>query len=156
MIKTEITDFLDKKWISYKIKEHKEPAFTCEKAAEQRGVKLSQIVKCMVWQDQENNLYVMLIPWNATLKIKKLRHHMWWKLINLIDSNLLASEYNLIVWAISPIQFIWISKIIFDPTVFLENEVDISSWDPMAWIELLSKDLLSITEGEIFDIISKN
>lgn len=156
MKEKEVIEFLDSNKIEYILKPHKEEALTCEKAAKERNVRISQIVKCMIWSDEQENIYVMLIPWDATLKIKKVRHNMWWKLINLIDSSLLENKFSLTVWAISPIQFIWKWKIIIDHTVLNEEIVDISSGNPLIWIELKSQDLLKITNAEKFDIISSN
>lgn len=156
MIETEVTKYLDDHGVSYEVKEHKEAALTCETAAEQRNVRVEQIVKCMVGRDDKGILYVMLIPGDRTLKIKKVRSHVGSKPVQLIPPEELAKEFGLTVGAISPIQFIGNARILIDPTVLQEKLVDISSGDPLAGIELTSEDLLLITEAEQFDIISAN
>jgi Cys-tRNA(Pro) deacylase len=155
-MKTNVTDFLDAQGISYTIKKHAEPALTCETAAAQRNVRVSQIVKCMVGRDDKAALYVMLLPGHKTLKIKKVRKYVGGKPIKLADPTLLASELGLTVGAISPTDFIGKARIIMDPTVLEEEFVDISSSDPMAGVELTSRDLQAVTQAEVHDIISAN
>ena len=156
MFETEVTKYLDKQGVNYEIKKHKEPALTCETAAQQRGVRVEQIVKCMVGRDNTEVLYVMLIPGDRTLKLKKVRKHVGGKAVQLIPPEQLSQEFGITVGAISPIQFIGKARIILDPTVLEEKLVDISSGDPLAGIELNAEDLLLITEAEQFDIISAN
>ena len=69
---TTVTKLLDDYGIGYTVKEHQNPAFSCEEVAHERDMKLSQILKCMVGKDGNDNICVMLIPGNKTLKIKKL------------------------------------------------------------------------------------
>ncbi len=156
MFQTEVTKYLDDHGVEYEIKEHSEPALTCETAAEQRSVRVEQIVKCMVGKDDKHNLYVMLIPGDRTLKLKKVRSHVGGKPVQLVPPEKLAEEYGVTVGAISPIQFMGKARILLDPTVLEEEYVDISSGDPLAGVELKAEDLLLVTEAEQFDIISAN
>ena len=156
MLETVVTQYLDEQGVKYTIKKHERPALTCGEAAEQRNVRVEQIVKCMVGRDDNGIIYIMLIPGDRTLKIKKVRRHVGGKPVHLVAPNELAGEFNLVVGAISPIHFIGKARILFDPTILQEEWIAMSSGDPLAGIELTSEDLLRITDAEQFDIVSVN
>ena len=84
-MKTDVTEALDQAGINYTVKEHAEPALTCETAAEQRGVRVSQIVKCMVGESDGHQLVVMLIPGDRTLKASKARKRLKAVSLNLVS-----------------------------------------------------------------------
>lgn len=156
--KTSVTRLLDQMSISYKIKRHSAPVFTCEDAARERGVKLSQIIKCMIGIDDKKRLYVMLIPGDRLLKLKKIRQIAGGIRIDLVPPERLSKEYDVVVGAISPTQFLGIPNCSFyiDDTVFLEEYADISSGDPRAGIELKTSDLERVINAIRCDIISSN
>jgi Cys-tRNA(Pro)/Cys-tRNA(Cys) deacylase len=153
-MKTVVIDFLNERGIKFKVKPHANAVLTSEAAARERGVRLSQIVKCMVGQDQKGRLFVMLIPGDKMLKIKKVRTLAGGIKIDLVDSERLASEYGVIVGAISPTQFAGRATIYMDNSIFREADVDISSGDPLAGIELLATDLENALNAQRCDIIS--
>lgn len=153
-METEVTKVLDAAGVVYRRKPHTQPAYTCEDAARERGVRVSQIVKCMVGVDPNGTVYVMLIPGDRTLKIKKVRQLAGGVRVELVPPERLAAEYNLIVGAISPTQFIGKARFYVDRTVFLEEEVDISSGDPAAGVELKAEELCSLLGATRCDIIS--
>ena len=76
--------------------------------------------------------------------------------LDVIVPDELEKELGLIVGAISPLTFPKDTKFYIDPTVLDEDYVDISSGDPKAGIELLSKDLVKLVDGKVCDIISSN
>ena len=153
---TDVTKILDKKRIKYTCKKHKNEALTCELAAKERNCKISQIVKTMVGKDNNKKFHVCLIPGDKILKIKKVRKEAGGIKIDLVNPNDIVKELNLIVGAISPFIFPEGTKYYIDQTVLKEKYVDISSGNPLAGIELLSQDLIAITDAKICDIISTN
>jgi len=155
-METDVTSFLESANINYKVKPHKTDVFTCEDAARERNVRLSQIVKCMIGKDVKGNLHVMLIPGDRTLKIKLVRALAGSIKITLVQPDEIAKELGLVVGAISPTQLIGKAKFYFDNTIFNEEFVDISSGKPDAGVELLSEDLFNVLGGMKCDIISKN
>lgn len=148
-----VTEELEAAGISFEVKEHEEAALTSEAAAEQRGVRVSQIVKCMVARSENGQLCALLLPGDRTLKLKKVRKHVGSPL-SLVDPEVLAEELSVTVGAISPIQLIGKARIFMDPTVLDEELVDISSGDPLSGVELASKDLQDFLGAEVTDIIS--
>jgi len=155
-METKITKILDQKEIKYTLKQHENEALTCELAAKERNCKVSQIVKTMVGKDDKGNFHVSLIPGDKILKIKKVRKEAGGIKIDLIDPSQITQELGLIVGAISPLIFPENTQFYIDSTVLNEKYVDISSGNPLAGIELLSKDLVTLVHGKVCDIISSN
>ena len=153
-MKTSVTQFLDSVGISYEIKPHKRKVYTCEDAARERGVRLSQIVKCMIGRDQAGNISVMLIPGDKILKLKKVRQVAGGIRIDLVPPEELTEELGLTVGAISPIQLLGLATFYIDNSIFREEFVDISSGEPDAGIELRAMSLRDILGASQCDIIS--
>ena len=153
-METIVTQFLDSAGINYNIKLHKENVYTCEDAARERGVRLSQIVKCMIGRDTNGSFHIMLIPGDRILKLKKVREVAGGIRIDLVPPEQLEETLGLIVGAISPIQLIGRAKFYIDNSVFQEEFVDISSGEPDAGIELSVNDLQGVLNAERCDIIS--
>ena len=153
---TDVTQTLDNFGIRYIIKKHQNEVFTCEDAARERGVALSQILKCMVGKDTTGITHVMLIPGDRKLKIKKVRGIAGSIRIDLIPPGQLFEEFGLTVGAISPIQFLGKAKFYLDNSVLREKYIDISSGSPDAGVELKTEDLVNLIKPVICDIISNN
>ena len=155
-METEVMKALSERGVPFVVKKHRKKVFTCEDAARERGVKISQIVKTMVGKDDKGTYHVCLIPGDKILKLKKVRKKAGGVRIDLVDPKELAKELGFTVGAISPLIFPKGTKFYIDPTVLNETYVDISSGDPAAGIELLANDLVKIVNGKICDIISSN
>ena len=152
-METLVTQFLDSENINYQIKPHRRKAFTCEEAAQERGVRLSQIVKCIVGFDPEGNIHVMLIPGDQRLKLKQVRRVANGTKIDLVSPEALAEKFGLTVGAISPIQFVGKARFYMDNSLDREKLVDMSSGRPDAGIKLASEDLRRILAAVRCDII---
>ena len=72
-MRTSVTQFLDSVGLNYQVTPHQNEAFSCEDVARERGLRLSQIVKCLVGSDPEGGVHVMLIPGDKILKLKRVR-----------------------------------------------------------------------------------
>jgi Cys-tRNA(Pro) deacylase len=151
-----VVAFLEERGVPYTLKPHANPALTCETAALERGVRVSQIVKCMVGETETEQIVVMLIPGDRTLKSSRARKHIAARSLSLVAPARLADELGMTVGAISPIQFLGRARMLMDPSVLEEESVDISAGDPLLGIELSSNDLATVLEAELVEIISKN
>jgi prolyl-tRNA editing enzyme YbaK/EbsC (Cys-tRNA(Pro) deacylase) len=147
---------LDELGVPYTLKPHEKPALTCETAAEERGVRVSQIVKCMVGTTDAGDLVVMLLPGDRTLKSSRARKHLGAASLELVDPARLADELGLTVGAISPLQLLGRATMLMDPSVLDEELVDISAGDPMVGVELSSADLARILGAEMVEVVSRN
>jgi len=153
-METVVTRFLAQRGVPFKLKRHSLPAYTCEEAAKERGVRVSQIVKCMVGMDTEDRLHVMLIPGDRVLKLKKVRSLAGGIKIDLVCRDTLAEDYDVVVGAISPTQFFGIANFYIDNSVFMEREIDISSGELTAGVELNALHLEEILGATRCDIVS--
>jgi Cys-tRNA(Pro)/Cys-tRNA(Cys) deacylase len=149
----EVTGPLREAGIQFKIKPHAEVAHTSAVAAEHRGIRISQIVKCMVARSEQGDLCVALLPGDRKLKLRKVRKVIGSPLA-LVDPEELTNDMGLTVGAISPLQLVGRARIFMDPTVLEEDLVDISSGDLRAGIELSSSELQAVLDAEIFDLVS--
>lgn len=155
MVRTSVTDHLDDLGIEYVIRGHTRPAMTAELAASERGVRLSQIAKCMVAADPQGRLYVLLVPGDRRVKLRKARRGLGGIGLQLVERDTLGGRYGLSVGAISPIQLLPLDAVfVCDPTLLEEAWVDISSGDPLAGVELRSRDLLAVLHAQVVDIVS--
>lgn len=155
-MKTAVTEMLDASGVEYVIKPHAEPALTAETAAHERGVRVSQIVKCMVGQTDADSFVVMLIPGDKKLKSSKARKYLRASALELVPPETLSERFGLTVGAIAPQQLIGKARMLMDPAVLEEEMVDISSGDPMAGVELRATDLQSTLGAEIVAMTSQN
>ncbi len=153
-MQTTVTQFLSERSIPYRLNRHPNAAFSCRDVARERKLRLSQIVKCMVAADFRNGLHILLIPGDRMLKLKRVRALAGGARVQLLAPDRLTSEYGVIVGAISPTQFYGHAQFYMDQTVLMEEEVDISSGDPRAGVELSSRDLAEVLNATCCDIIS--
>ena len=153
-METNVIKALDAFGVDYIIKKHESPVFTCEDAARERKVRITQVLKCMLGKDINSNVYVMLIPGNRTLKIQKLRQITGEKKIELIPIEELSRVFDVTVGAISPIQFLGNAKFYLDETSLLEERITISSGSPDAGVELKMADLITLVNPMLCDIVA--
>lgn len=154
-LSTPVIDHLDALGVDHLVRRHTRPALTAELAAAERGVRVSQIAKCMVAADPEGQLYVLLLPGDRRLKLRKARRGLGGVALRLVDREELGDRYGLIVGAISPVQLLSHGAVmVCDPTLLDEQWVDISSGDPLAGVELRSRDLVALLGATLLDIVS--
>ena len=153
---TIVTDFLDELNIPYKIKDHTKPVFTSEEAAEERGVRLSQIVKTMLLTDKDDMIVMAVLPANRKVDLKKLRRLSGYKNLDFMDKEAIEKKTKLVVGAIAPIGKILKGVPTFvDPSVFNEEFLDISSGVPNAGLELQRDVLKGLLKKAIVTDITK-
>jgi prolyl-tRNA editing enzyme YbaK/EbsC (Cys-tRNA(Pro) deacylase) len=154
VVKTDVTDYLDEMKVRYVVKPHREAALTAEAAARERGVRVSQIVKCMIGETESRQLVAMLIPGDKRLKSSKARKRVGASSLKLVAPERLVADFGLVVGAISPTQLVGRALILADPTVLAQERITISSGDPLAGLELSAHDLLDAVGAEQVDIVS--
>lgn len=156
VVKTDVTDYLDEMKVRYVVKPHREAALTAEAAARERGVRVSQIVKCMIGETESRQLVAMLIPGDKRLKSSKARKRVGASSLKLVAPERLVADFGLVVGAISPTQLVGRALILADPTVLAQERITISSGDPLAGLELSAHDLLDAVGAEQVDIVSRS
>jgi Cys-tRNA(Pro) deacylase len=153
------TKILDNCGIAYTLKRHVCDALTCAEVAHERGLRLSQVLKCMVGKDNFGKIYIMMIPGNKTLKMKKMRRIVGNGRLDLIPADELTIDYGLKIGGISPFHFLEIAKkgkarFYLDQNVLHEEYIDISSGQLNAGVLLRTNDILDLLKPHICDITS--
>jgi Cys-tRNA(Pro) deacylase len=155
-MKTAIYEKLDALQIQYTVKRHVKPVFTSEDAAKERNVRPSQIVKTMMLMDKNGMILVAVLPGNRQLDLKRLKNLLKVKDLRFVDRKAIEQRLGLVAGAIAPIAELFEGMPIFvDPSVYVEDLVDISSGDPRAGIELKSEDLQTLLKGSVVTEIIK-
>ena len=154
-MKDKIVNLLLNKNINYTLIEHENNAYTCENVSKERNIKLSQIVKCMITKDINNKIYVLMVPGDRKLKIKKIEKILGGTRINLMESYEIINKLNLTIGAIAPIQLIEkTNNFYMDNTIFNEKIIDISAGVLNAGIKLKTLDLEKVLNAKRCDIAS--
>jgi Cys-tRNA(Pro) deacylase len=152
-MQTIATNILNENNIDFVIKPHSKKVYTCEEAAAERGVRVEQIVKCMIVKNPDNTFVIALIPGDKQLDLKIFAKILGFKKISIASRDEVLKITGYPVGAISPIG---IKKkdigLYMDEAVKLEEYVDISSGRPDAGIELKSTDLIRLLDPEIVNI----
>ncbi len=106
----------------------------------------------MIGETDQGELVAMLLSGDRKLKSSKARKWLNARSLQLVSPEVLKTEHNLIVGAISPVDLIGRARIVMDPGVLEEEFVDISSGDPLAGIELSSKELRDLLDAQLAEI----
>jgi len=159
MIKTPITDLLDQHRIEYKLLPHAEPVFTVEAAAAQRGVVAEEMVKSILLREKRktNRRYVMACVLGHTrLNPQAVRDQLPpednWKRLSFANAQEITAITGYVQGAVAPLGLPQNIPIIFDEAIARCENVNISSGDPMAGLELKPEDLIRLTGAELAPI----
>jgi prolyl-tRNA editing enzyme YbaK/EbsC (Cys-tRNA(Pro) deacylase) len=148
MIDTKITRFLDSNGIRYRILPHAEPVFTVEGAAAQRGVVLEEMVKSILLRERRRHRFVMAcVTGNARLDPQAVREYLSgdWKRLSFATSEEINAVTGYTKGAVAPLCLPEDVPVVFDQAIAECVNVNISSGDPMAGLELKGKDLIRLS-----------
>lgn len=148
-MKTNAMRILEKKGINFIVKRHSRPVFTSAEAANERGIKLSQIVKTMVVLTIKGENIIALIPGDRELNLFRLGKLVGTKKATLVSRDEVKRLTGYKAGAVSPIGMRKRFPVIMDERILNEELVDVSSGQPDAGIELRSKDLLDLTKATL-------
>ena len=156
--KTDIIDLLNIRNISYRLLPHTEAVFTVEAAAAQRGVVKEEMVKSILLREKSNpKRYVMAcLLGDARLDPKAVRAYLGedWKRLTFASAKDIRQVTGCIPGDVAPLCLPHEIPVVFDQSIANCHNVNISSGDPMAGLELEAKDLTQLA-GAHFALISK-
>ena len=153
-LKTRITDLLDRHNIPYRVLPHSEPVYTVEAAAQQRGVPVEEMVKSILLRDKIGRYVMACVLGNARLDPKAVRAHLpaGWKRLSFASSAEILAVTGCIQGAVAPLGLPPDIPVIFDEAIAKLKNVNISSGDPMAGLELDPGDLIGISDAQLAQI----
>ncbi len=155
MIKTKVIQLLDEHNIPYRILPHSEPVFTIETAAAQRGVVREEMVKSIVLRESKKNRYAMAcLRGGDHLDTQAVRDYLpgAWKRLSFASVDEILEHTGYTKGAVAPLCLRKDIPVVFDQNLAQSKNVNISSGDPMAGIELKAKDLLELSGAIIAPI----
>lgn len=160
MIETKITTLFDSERIAYRRLPHTQPVFTVEAAAAQRGVVKEEMVKSILLREKKSNgRYVMAcVLGHHQLDPQAVRAHLPptadWKRFTFASAEEIRAVTGCVQGAVAPLGLPPGMPVIFDQAIAACRQVNISSGDPLAGLELDPHDLIRLA-GAILAPIAK-
>lgn len=153
--RTKVTELLDEQAVPYRILPHEEPVFTVAAAAAQRGVRQEEMVKSILLRESKRHRYVMAcITGEARLDPRAVRAHLpgSWKRFSFATAAEIEEATGYVQGAVSPLCLPENIPVIFDEAIAQCRQVNISSGDPMAGLELDPQDLIRLAGAQVAPI----
>ena len=156
-VKTNAMRLLEEKEISY---EHlsfslKADSITPEYIAEEIGKEVEKIFKTIVTVGTSGNYYVYCIQIIEELDLKKAAKAAGEKNISLIDQKDLLKVAGYEKGGCSPVGMKKLYKTFFDERALTFDSIVVSAGKRGHQIQVLSKDLIFVTEAETFDLLNE-
>jgi Cys-tRNA(Pro)/Cys-tRNA(Cys) deacylase len=151
---TRITAFLDEQGIPYRVLPHSEPVFTVEAAGAQRGVRQEEMVKSILLRDKQRRYVVACVKGVDQLDPKAVRNVLpeEWKRLSFASRDEILEVTGYLQGAIAPLCLPEDVPIVFDMAIGTLEQVNISSGDPMAGLELRPGDLIRLAKAMLAPI----
>ncbi len=153
---TNITQLLEEHQIEYRLLPHSEPVFTVETAAAQRGVVKEEMVKSILMREKTGQKrYVMVcVLGHMRVDHRAVRAYLpgEWKRLTFTSGDEITTVTGYVQGAVAPLCLPDNVPVIFDEAISHCQNVNISSGDPMAGIELKPGDLIRLANATLAHI----
>jgi Cys-tRNA(Pro)/Cys-tRNA(Cys) deacylase len=124
---TPVTRYLDECAIPYRIFQHIGAVYSLEQAARERGQRLEQIVRSIVFRLSRGGFVMVLIAGEKQVSWQALRHHLGTSRISMASETEVIQITGYQLGAVSPFGTLQPLRILVDRDVFLEDEISIGS-----------------------------
>ncbi len=151
-IHTPLMQFLADQNIPFRLLPHQRPATTIEDAAQQRGIRPSQMVKAILLRDMGNLYALACAPGDRSVDPKKVRTLLQCRRMTCVNQADVENITGYKVGTVTPLLLKRSMPVVFDPSLFEEREVTISSGDRMAGLALSIDDLVKLCQPTLADI----
>jgi len=136
MVHTEITEYLRTRGIEYTLLEHDTDALTSEKAAELRDVPLIEMIKSMVFLNDQREVIAAIVPAERKVDLGALRETANVSSLKFADEEVIEDELGYTIGAIPPFFPDKDRPIYIDSEIFQNDRVNFSSGRPDAGVEV--------------------
>lgn len=155
---TKVVRLLESSAVSYRLLPHKEPVYTVEAAATQRGVVQEEMVKSILLRDKDRNYVMACVKGDDRLDPKAVRAFLdgAWKRLSFASAEEILELTGFVKGAVAPLCLPEHVPVIFDEAISRCEKVNISSGDPMAGLELDPADLIELAGGKLAPIAVTN
>jgi prolyl-tRNA editing enzyme YbaK/EbsC (Cys-tRNA(Pro) deacylase) len=144
--------------VPYRIREHGSAAYTSEAAAQERDVRLSQIVKVILLRPRakSDEILVAVLPGDRRVEWPKLKVLLDGRGVTFLEQDAIVARLGLVPGAISPLHPNLAGlRMIIDSSLLEEESVDLSSGSLDAGVEIPSTALLDmLPNAEVADVSS--
>lgn len=153
-LKTPIIEMLEDQGVPYRLLPHSEPVFTVDAAAAQRGVVREEMVKSILLRDRDRRYVMACVTGDDRLDPKAVRQHLppGWKRLSFASQEEILAVTGFQQGAVAPLGLPEGIPVIFDQAIAACERVNISSGDPMAGLELASRDLIRLAGARLAPI----
>ncbi len=153
-LRTRVIDLLEREGVAYTLLPHDTPVFTVEAAAAQRGVVAQEMVKSILLREKggERRYVMACVLGHARLDYKAVRTHLGeeeWKRLTFASAAEIAAVTGYVQGAVAPLCLPAGMPVVFDTAIAACDNVNISSGDPMAGLELKARDLLRLAGARL-------
>ncbi len=155
MIHTRVTELLERQGVHFELLPHSRPVFTVEAAAAERGVSAQAMVKCILLREKRGDRFVMAcLPGDARLDPQAVREALpgGWRRLSFASAEEIVRMTAYPQGAVAPLDLSPEIPVIFDQRLAQFTQVNISSGDPLAGVELDPGDLIRITGARLAQI----
>ncbi len=156
MTPTRISQYLEQHQIEFRWLPHQSEAVNIADAAQQRGIRPHQMVKCILLRDMSNQYALACVPGDESVDPKKVRAFLGWRRMTCVAKEDIAQIINYRPGTVTPLFIPEEIPVIFDSSIFVETEVTISSGHTMAGLALSLSDLTGLVSPQIHDILRKS
>ncbi|MGR5208048.1 MULTISPECIES: aminoacyl-tRNA deacylase [Vibrio] len=149
---TPLMQFLADQNIAFRLLPHQRPATTIEDAAQQRGIRPSQMVKTILLRDMGNQYALACAPGDRSIDPRKVRALLQCRRMTCVDQADVQAITGYMIGTVTPLRLKRDMPIVFDPSLLEEKEITISSGDRMAGLALSINDLITLCHPTLADI----
>jgi prolyl-tRNA editing enzyme YbaK/EbsC (Cys-tRNA(Pro) deacylase) len=151
---TKVLDILDAQHVPYRLLPHREPVFTVEAAAQQRGVVKEEMVKSILLRDRDARYVMACVIGAARVDPHAVRASLPldWKRLRFATAEEILQVTGFVMGAVAPIGLPPDMPVLFDEAISRCRRVNISSGDPALGLELEPQDLMRIANARLANI----
>jgi prolyl-tRNA editing enzyme YbaK/EbsC (Cys-tRNA(Pro) deacylase) len=151
---TKVLDILDADHVVYRLLPHREPVFTVEAAARQRGVVKEEMVKSILLCDRDARYVMACVIGAARVDPRAVRAALPldWKRLRFATAEEILQVTGFVMGAVAPVGLPAAVPVLFDEAIARCSRVNISSGDPVLGLELDPHDLIRIANARLAKI----
>lgn len=147
----DIRNYLTSKGIDHEIYPTTRPVRTIKEAGAILGLKLDEMVKCILVKADENFVMLLLLG-NTRASLKKVANYLKAKNVKLATPQETVEVTGYRLGTTPPCDFCQKIRCLIDQKVLEKEVIYTGAGEPNAFLKIKSADVLKLTGGEVADI----
>lgn len=149
-----VIDIVQSHKVPYRLLSHSRPVFTCEEAAQERGVPIEEMVKCMVYFTKKDNKgFLVCVPALKRVSMSKLKKETGVKKFSIPDDDLIVMITGFQKGAIPPLALNPEVIALADESILELEKINISSGLHEAGLEISVLHFKALFKGVFVSVI---